>query len=112
MNAFFKIYKVTKLLTVGLVIIFVTALWAMSLFGFSVGMMSNLPTAAQWSLLMSLLLPPLLIAAILLKRWWVRQRNRGGDSGSARGGFGPFPLVPRPPTRRPPVLRAKQSLPL
>ncbi|MGZ8901893.1 MAG: hypothetical protein ACXW3Z_17510 [Limisphaerales bacterium] len=60
-------------------------------------------------LLLAVVLFPLLLSSLRLRFFlWNRTRWSGGGSGP---GDADYPPVPRPPTRRPPVLIARERLP-
>jgi hypothetical protein len=82
---------------------------AVLVIGYAIGFFDGAPPEAPVAvgpLLFLLLITTLLIAKIVA---WLALKMKRGRDGSSDSGHGPFPLVPRPPTGRPPVLTARQN---
>lgn len=78
--------------------------------GYAIGFFDGAPPEAPVAvgpLLFLLLVAALLFAKITAWLAFIFKQGRNGSSGP---GFGPFPLVPRSPTGRPPVLTARETL--
>jgi hypothetical protein len=82
---------------------------AVLVIGYAIGFFDGAPPEAPIAvgpLLLLLLVAVLLFAKIAA---WLAFKIRRDNDGSSDSGHGPFPLVPRPPTGRPPVLTARET---
>ena len=82
---------------------------SMLVIGYAIGFFDGAPPAVPISvgpLLLALFLAPLIIAKFA---GWLIFRFKRGQSGSSGSGEADFPLVPRPPVGRPPVLTGHEQ---